>query len=64
MMELPGAVTVHKIVGRDCRQRPEAEWVEECLLAVETALLRANEGWPKNTDMKIHVVVSVERPQG
>ena len=63
MANIPGAAAVHKIISKDCRTRPQEDVLEDVLSEVKEKIIELDGKWSKDSDVKFHVVVLVERPK-
>jgi hypothetical protein len=62
MSNIPGTVARHRIISRNCRRRHIGEIIAEVNESVTEELVALDESWPKDSDVRFHVVVTVERP--
>ena len=62
MAEIPGVISKHRFVTMNCRKRPTEDWINDCLDAARSDLVDLDSCWPKDSNVKFHVVVTVERP--
>ncbi len=61
--KIPGIKALHKFVTKNCRKRPNMEWLEDIHTAIDNQLIHLNESWDDDSDVKFHVVVTVEFPE-
>lgn len=61
-MDVPGTIAKHRIITRECRKRHIGEILHEVSGDVLAEIVEIDRGWPKDSDVKIHVVVTIERP--
>ena len=62
MSKIPGSISTHRIVSVNCRKRPHVEWIDDCLNSIRNDLTDVDMQWPKDSEVKFHVIVAVERP--
>ena len=60
--KIPGIKALHKFVTRNCRKRPNMEWLEDIHSAIDTQLVSLDGSWDDDSEVKFHVVVTVEIP--
>ncbi len=60
--KIPGIKAFHRFVSKNCRKRPNMEWLEDIRSAIGKQLNDLDSSWPDDADVKFHVVVTVEIP--
>ena len=63
MAQIPGDAAKHRIITRQCRHRPIDDVIQEVLVDITRELYALDSGWPKDSDVKFHVAIIVERPE-
>lgn len=61
-MDVPGSATVNRVISKDCRRRPADDFIQEVGVEVIRELYELHQNWPADSDVRFHVVVTVERP--
>lgn len=59
---IPGSSELHKIITRECRARKSQAALYDVVQEVSEALSVLDEGWDKDSEVRFHVLVTVERP--
>ncbi len=65
-MNIPGVPVIHKVVTKQCRERPIEDIKKETIDELWASYLRCIEGWPKtgsDSEAKFHFALMVERPK-
>ncbi len=60
MSAVPGINASHQTISDECRQKGEDVAVDEALEKLKVAYLRLALDWPLGSDVKFHLVLSVE----
>jgi len=59
---VPGQTAVHRIITKSCRHRPRHLMLEDLKTSVADTITRCDDNWPKDSNVKFHVVITVESP--
>jgi len=59
---IPGTAELHKIITRECRARKAQAALHDVVQEVNESLSALDEGWDQDSDVKFHVLVTVDRP--
>ena len=60
MAEIEGIQAYKNTVSKDCRKRPQQDWVNQVTNGVENMLKNLDKTWEKDSDVKFHIVVCVD----
>ena len=60
--KIPGIKALHRFVTKNCRKRPYLAWLKDINGEIENQLLELDAAWDDDSEVKFHVVITVEYP--
>jgi hypothetical protein len=58
--KIPGIAILKNTVSKNCRKRPQEEWINQVIDGMRKQLIDLDKTWEKDSDVKFHAVLTVE----
>ena len=56
-------VGLHRFATKNCRRRPEPEWIQDLIKPAHDEIKQLHDAWPHDSEVEFHSLVYIKRPE-